>query len=98
MNSSSPEIVTDILIIRNNTILFGLLTDKWKVKNIQVYGLTGGELRKGETIGENVKRIIKDELKCTVNSHKIICVNANYHGGHFISIGVIAEIDGEPVV
>lgn len=93
-----PTVVTDILIIRNNKLLFGLLTDKWKYNNTQVYGLPGGEIRKGETIAENIKRIIKDELNCDMSSHKIFCLNANYHDGHFISIGVTAEMEGNPVL
>jgi ADP-ribose pyrophosphatase YjhB (NUDIX family) len=98
MSSNFPEIDVDILIIKENKILLGLLTNKWQYNGRQVYGVPGREIRKGETIGQAVKRNIKEEFGCNVTSYKIICVNSNYYNGHFIGIGVIAEFDGEPVV
>lgn len=62
MDSNSPEIDVDILIIKENKLLLGLLTDKWKYNGIQVYGVPGREIRKGETIGQAVKRNIKEEF------------------------------------
>lgn len=98
MSSNFPEVDVDILIIRNNKLLLGLLTNKWNYKGNQVYGLPGREIKKGETIGEAVKRNIKEEFGCKVTNYRVICVNSNYYNGHFIGIGVIAEMDGEPVV
>ena len=59
-------------------------------------GVPGKEIRKGETISQAVKRNIREEFGCDVISYKIICVNSNYYNGHFIGIGAIAEMDGEP--
>lgn len=99
----------DILIIKGDKILLGLLTKKWTYTSPsarliddnynggQVYGAPGRDIRFGEKIGETVKRNIKEEFGCNVTKYKIICVNANYAlGNHYIGIGVAAEIDDEP--
>ena len=98
MISNFPEVDVDILIVKDNKLLLGLLTDKWKYDGKKVYGVPGREIKKGETIGQAVKRNIKEEFGCTVTNYKIFCVNSNYYNGHFIGIGVTAEIDGEPKV
>jgi ADP-ribose pyrophosphatase YjhB (NUDIX family) len=75
----------------------GLLTKKWSYQEKQVYGVPGRDINFGETIGETVKRNIKEEFNCKVIEQKIICVNQNFAlGNHYIGIGVLAEIDGEP--
>lgn len=95
MNNKSPSIVIDVLIIKENKILLGLLTKKWAVNGVQVYGVPGTDIRFGEKIGEAVKRNILDELDCKVIEKNIYSVNANYQGGHYISIGVLVKIEGE---
>lgn len=93
----TPKINVDILIVKDNKILLGLLTHKWDYKQKQVYGVPGRDIRFGESIGATVKRDIKEDLGSTVRSYKIFCVNANYAlGNHYIGIGVMAEIDEEP--
>lgn len=73
------------------------MTDKWKYEGKKVYGVPGRDIHFGEQIGETVKRNIKEEFDCNVISYKIICVNANYAlGNHYIGIGIVVEIDGEP--
>jgi 8-oxo-dGTP diphosphatase len=96
MTSIAPEVDVDILIIKKNKLLLGFLTDKWKYNGIQVYGVPRREIKKGETIGQAVKRNIKEEFGCNVTNYKIICVYSNYYHGHFIGIGVVAEMNGEP--
>lgn len=97
MNNKTPGINVDILVIKDNKILLGLLTDKWKYQGKNVYGVPGRDILFGEKTGETVKRNIKEEFDCGVISYKIICVNANYAlGNHYIGVGVIAKIDGEP--
>jgi 8-oxo-dGTP diphosphatase len=97
MNVKSPGINVDILVVQGNKILLGLLTDKWKYKGKQVYGVPGRDIRFGEKMSDTVKRNIQEEFNCNVTKYKIICVNENYAlGNHYIGIGVIAEIDGEP--
>ncbi len=98
MPQQYPELVTDILIVRNNKILLGLLSDKWLYKGQQVYGVPGSHIMFGQSIGNTVKKNIKEVLNCEVSNHKVISVNANYHDGHFISIGVFVEITGEPKI
>lgn len=97
MSKKIPKVNIDILVIQNNKILLGLLTKKWSYKGKQVYGVPGRDIWFGEKIGETVKRNIKEEFGCNVKKYKIISVNANYAlGNHYIGIGVVAEIDGEP--
>ncbi|KKT83968.1 MAG: Nudix hydrolase 1 [candidate division WWE3 bacterium GW2011_GWC2_44_9] len=97
MNSNSPKINVDILIIKDNKILLGLLTEKWNYEGKIVYGVPGRDIKFREKIGETVKRNIKEEFNCNVTDYRIMCVNANYAlGNHYIGVGVIAEIDGEP--
>lgn len=92
-----PKVNVDILIVKRNKILLGLLTKKWNYKGKRVYGLPGRDIRFGEKIGETVKRNLKEEFGCQIKKYKIISVNANYAlGNHYIGIGVVAEIDGEP--
>lgn len=99
MKDKIPKVNVDILIVRSNKILLGLLTEKWNYQGKQVYGVPGRDIRFGEKIGDTVKRNIKEEFGCNVIKYKIICVNANCAlGNHYIGIGVIAEIDGEPKV
>lgn len=87
----------DILVVKANKILLGLLTRKWAYEGQQTYGVPGRDIRFGEAIGETIKRNIKEEFNCNVTKYKVICVNANYAlKNHFVGIGVVAEIDGEP--
>ena len=92
-----PKINVDILTTKGNKILLGLLTEKWNYQGRQVYGVPGRDIMFGEKIGDTVKRNIKEEFGCGVKSYKIVCVNANYAlGNHYIGIGVVARINGEP--
>lgn len=94
-----PKVNVDILVVKHGKILLGLLTDKWNYKNKSVWGVPGRDIRFGERIGDTVKRNIKEEFGAKVKSYKIISVNANYAlGNHYIGIGVVCEIDGEPNV
>jgi len=91
-----PRVNVDILVIKDNKILLGLLSNKWLYKGKQVYGVPGRDIFFGEKIGTAVKRNIKEEFNCNVTRYKIICVNSNYAlKNHYIGIGVIVEIDGE---
>lgn len=97
MNKKSPKINVDILIIKDNKILLGLLTKNWMHKGKQVYGVPGRDIRFGEKIGETVRRNIKEEFGCSVKKYKVISVNANYAmSNHYIGIGIVAEINGKP--
>jgi len=93
----TPKVNVDILVVKGDKILLGLLTEKWNYQGKQVYGVPGRDIKFGEKIGDTVKRNIEEEFGCGVTKYKIICVNANYAlGNHYIGIGVIVEIDGEP--
>lgn len=97
MESSSPGVGVDILIIKNNHMLLGLLSDKWLVDGVKVYGVPGRGIRFGETIGDTVKQDVLEDIGCRVISHSICSVNASYTSDtHFINIGIIADIEGEP--
>jgi 8-oxo-dGTP diphosphatase len=96
MEEKKPGINVDILVIKNNKVLLGLLADKWCESGIKAYGVPGRDIRFGETFGDTVKRNINEEFGCNVISYEIISVNANYAlGNHYIGIGVVAEMDGE---
>lgn len=96
MQTKFPRVSVDILIIKDNKILLGLLSKKWLVNGKQLYGVPGREIYFKESIGNAVKRNIKEEFNCKVKNYKIICVNANYElGNHYIGIGVKAEIEGD---
>lgn len=92
-----PKVNVDILVVRGSKILLGLLTEKWWSKGKPAWGVPGREIHFGEKISDTVKRNIREEFNATVKSYKIISVNANYElGNHYIGIGIVAEIDGEP--
>jgi len=95
----TPNISIDVLIIKENRILLGLMTKQWSYEGEQVYGVPGRDIYFGEKIGDTLKRNIKEEFDCNVATYKIISVNANYAlGNHYIGIGIVTEIDGEPKV
>ena len=95
----SPNVNIDVLIIKENKVLLGLMTKRWSYEDKQVYGVPGRDIYFGEKIGETLKRNIKEEFDCNVTKYKIISVNANYAlGNHYIGIGIVAEIDGDPKI
>ena len=99
MTEKSPGINVDILVVRGDKVLLGLLTKKWDYQGKQVYGVPGRDIRFNEKIGDAVKRDIKQEFNCNVIKYEVICVNSNYAlGNHYIGIGVVAKIDGESKV
>lgn len=96
MSNKSPRVNVDILVIKKNKILLGLLSKNWLFDDKQLYGVPGRDINFQETIGDAVIRNIKEEINCSVKSYKIICVNANYAlGNHYIGIGIVAIITGE---
>jgi ADP-ribose pyrophosphatase YjhB (NUDIX family) len=93
----TPALSVDILIIRDGKILLGLLTEQWNYEGKRAYGVPGRDIRFGETIGETVQRNILEEFGRNVTHHEVISVNANYAlGNHYVGIGVVAKMDGEP--
>lgn len=96
MTDKFPRVNIDILVIRNNKILLGLLSKNWLLDGKQSYGVPGRDINFGETIKDAVIRNIKEEIDCNVKNYKVICVNENFAlGNHYIGIGITAEIDGE---
>ena len=94
-----PRVSVDILVVKDERVLLGLLTKKWSHKRKRTYGVPGRELRPGEKIGETVKRNIKEGFDSGVTRYIIICVNANYDlGNHYVGIGVEVKSDGKPKV
>jgi ADP-ribose pyrophosphatase YjhB (NUDIX family) len=94
-----PTVSVDILIIRENKVLLGLLTEQWNYQGKRAYGVPGRDILFQEKIGDTVQRNIKEEFGCSVTAHEVISVNANYAlDNHYIGIGVRAQINGEPQV
>lgn len=92
----TPLVNIDILVIKDNQVLLGLLSDKWNKSDKPLYGVPGRDIIFGETIGDTVKRNLKEEFDCTVSKYEIFSVNANYEfGNHYIGIGVVVELEGE---
>ncbi|MFH0889842.1 MAG: NUDIX domain-containing protein [Candidatus Aenigmatarchaeota archaeon] len=97
MDSKEPKVSLDILVVKDGKFLLGLLTDKWNYGGKPVWGVPGREINFGEKIGDALRRNIKEEFGCNATVYNIICVNANYAlGNHYIGIGAVAKIDGEP--
>lgn len=95
----TPHVSIDVLIIRDNKILLGLMTEQWKYEGKQVYGVPGRDIHFNEKIGETLRRNIHEEFGCNITTYKVISVNANYAlENHYIGIGIVAEMDGEPKV
>ncbi len=59
-----PKVNVDILVVKNNKLLLGLLTRKWNYEGKQVYGVPGRDIKFGERIGDTVKRNIQEEFGC----------------------------------
>lgn len=96
MENTIPRVGIEILIIKDKKILLGLLTKKWMINGVQVYGVPGRDLNFQEKIGVCIERNIKEELNCTLTSYKIISVNTNYAwDNHYVNIGATAEISGD---
>lgn len=99
MKEKTPKVNVDILVVKDDKILLGFLTDKWNYQGKQVHGVPGRDVRFGEKISDTIKRNIQEEFGCNVTDYKIICINANYAlGNHYIGIDVVVKIDGEPKV
>ena len=97
MKHKEPRVGVDVLVVKNNQVLLGLLSKKWLVNGVQVYGVPGRDIRFGEKIGDTVKRDIWKDIGCSVISYKIFSVNVSHtFNNHYINIGIVAEIDGEP--
>ena len=73
MDNKVPVVSVDILVVQGNKVLLGLLSKKWLYEGEQVYGVPGREIYFRETIGEAVKRNIKDEIGCEVVNHTVFC-------------------------
>lgn len=96
MSKKFPRVNIDILVIRKNKILLGLLSKNWLFEGKQSYGVPGRDINFRETIKDAVIRNIKKEIGCDVKNYKVICVNENFAlRNHYIGIGITAEIDGE---
>lgn len=97
MNYKYPKVNLDVIIIRNNKILIGLLTNKWSIGGNQVYGIPGRDIYFGEKIADALERIIKEEIGCKVIENKFITLTENFEfGNHYIGIGYQVKIDSNP--
>ena len=84
----------DLIIKKENKILLGKLSKKWRTVEGE-YGLPGGDIEFGETLQKAVERNLKKELGMKLKSFKIISVNSNFWlNNHYINIGVLADAEG----
>jgi len=99
MNEKRPIVSIDILCIKDGKILTGLLTEKWWPNGKPTWGFPGREINFGETISQTIERNMKEEFgeSLKIKKYKIISINANYElGNHYIGIGIVADVEGEP--
>lgn len=88
----------DLILKRGKKILLGRVSEKWRTPEGE-WGLPGGDVNFGETLGDAVAKNVKKEVGLTVEKFKIISVNNNFWlDNHYINIGVLVETDGEPEV
>ena len=98
-----PMRSVDIIIARMNggkkEILLGKLDEKWCNNGKYEWGVPGRGIRGKEKWKTTVVRDILDDLGCEVVMCRKFCQNENHAlGNHYVGIGVIAEISGEPRV
>lgn len=97
MDHRQPTLSVDILVVRGRQVLLGLLAKDWWINDKPTYGFPGREIEFGESFSKAIRRNILEEVGCVVVSHSIISINANYAlDNHFVGIGAIAHIKGEP--
>jgi len=85
----------DIIIQRNDKILLGKVSEKWK-SNEGEWGLPGSDMMFNEKFEECLKRNLKG-LGLELINYRIISVNNNFWlGNHYINIGIAADSEGEP--
>ncbi|TAL47370.1 hypothetical protein EPN87_03110, partial [archaeon] len=52
----APKVNVDILVVKGNKILLGLLTEDWNYNGKRAYGIPGSDIHFREKIGDTVKR------------------------------------------
>ena len=72
----SPGINIDILIVKENKILLGLMTKQWNYEGKQVYGVPGRDIRFGEKIGDTLRRNIKEEFDTLIYETRLAVIFA----------------------
>ena len=99
MIKKSPSVSVDIIILKNNKILLVKLGNKWSDNGKYEWGLPGREIEIGDTFEKACIKNLKEETDMQLKNFKVICVNNNFAlGNHYISIGILAEAEGEPKV
>ena len=67
--TKTPKVNIDVLVVKDNKVLLGLLTSKWNYQGKRVYGVPGRDIKFGVSIGSTVKR----DIKADGNSVQIYC-------------------------
>jgi len=99
MKDKYPITSVDLIVNRNNKILLGGVSDKWRGQNKYEWGLPGREIEFGDNFETIVKKNLKEELGVKLVNFKIICINNNFSfGNHYIVIGILVEAEGEPKI
>ena len=94
----------DIVIVKisddeKKEVLLGRLDERWSDNGKYEWGVAGREILGKENWKKTVFRNVADELGCEVVMCKKFCENENNAlGNHYMGIGVLAEISGEPKV
>ena len=99
MKEKYPVASVDLIIVRNNRILFGEVSEKWKDQNKYEWGLPGREISSGDDFKTTVEKNLSEELGMTLKKFEIICINNNFgFGNHYIATGILVDAEGEPKV
>jgi len=97
MKNPTPSI--DIIIVRDNKILLGKVTQKWTDNGKYEYDLPGREIKSRDNFQKSIEKNLKEELGMKLNIFKIICVNNNFgFGNHYVATGVLVEAEGNPEI
>lgn len=95
-----PEAIVGVLIFNQEGKFLLVLSPKWRNK----YGLPGGHIEYGETIGEAAKREIKEETGLDIFDIEFLmvqeCIFSKefYKKKHFIFLDYIAKVKNTNVI
>jgi len=85
----------DLIVLRDNKVLLGKVSEKWKTPNGE-WGLPGGDVNFGETFRQTIERNLEKELGLKLKSFKIISINSNFWlDNHYINIGILVDVKGK---
>jgi len=99
MEQVYPEPAVGALILNDKKEILLVKTRQWGI----LYAIPGGHIELGETIGEAVKREVKEEVGLDIDLEKLLLVQEAifskefYKKKHFIFLGCICKANSKEV-